>query len=775
MAQFKVPASPTKYPYKSSEFLGADFTSESSTVSEDKSPNVVNMIRSVPGKVRKRMGYHTVNDYEAQIYGAHKFTATGDFLIHAGTKLYNFARLPNREWIDDDGNNVIAVNKEYGKYRRGILNSKEFIPGEWYLINETVAAKLSSSYTDPVDVTDPANYDTPIITRIQTSTVSTDPVKFPYYQPETDQGLVSITVDFGGVSLTFGEFARFPDVYIPFVEGVQATANNILFLTGNISENLTYDGMAEHKSVSFQLGQKLVILDGTSIKIYDGNDVKDIRECGYVPTLTISKNPSGGGTDYEPLNLVCPTFIEQFVVDSTTASAKKFQMTFGDLDDTPVKAWVLNNEGNWIEKKEGRDFSVNRQKGIITFVNAPGITPITGEDNVKIQVDRTVEGYAERICHCTIGILFGVNGANDRLFVSGNSDKGRGVFGELYSYINYDWFSQQYDPTYFGDTWYAKLGSDASAIMGYSIINNYLATHKDYNEDYQSVLIRQGDLVDGQPSFKLINTLQGTGAISKYAFSYLATEPVFLTPLGIYAITAQDVTGEKYAQNRSYYLEGKLLKEPGLENAHSIAWKDYYILAINDHMYILDGLQPIRTDRSRPYATRQYAGFYFENVSATTMFVIDNELFFGTADGKIMKWYTNEKEVQSYNDNGEPITAIWETSDISEKHFYKNKTYRYIAVRCPPEVISSIEIWAQKDGIWELIKEDLVTLKYLSFQYLTFSKMTFSPNKTQRIAASKMRLKKLDHARFRFMNSKLNEPLGINDFAIEFTQGGNRK
>jgi hypothetical protein len=59
--------------------------------------------------------------------------------------------------------------------------------------------------------------------------------------------------------------------------------------------------------------------------------------------------------------------------------------------------------------------------------------------------------------------------------------------------------------------------------------------------------------------------------------------------------------------------------------------------------------------------------------------------------------------------------------------------------------------------------------------YFIYSKMTYSTNKTQRVTATKMRLKKLDHVRFRFENNKLNEPLGINDFAVEYTQGGNVK
>ena len=659
---FKIPNSPKKQVYLAENFLGADFTSEASTVDDTKSPNVENMIRSVPGKIRKRMGYTLFADYHECIYGVHHLSTTDVWLIHAGNKLYNLTAPKGSFWTDHFYNYIVTENED-----------------------------------------------------------------------------------------------------------------KILFNTDDIEVTLVYEGMAEHRSVSFQLNQKLVILDGTKLRMYNGEEVQPIENVAYIPTLSISKDYTGGGTDYEPLNLLQPAWIEQFYVKAEQASVTTFQLTFGGLDDTEVLAWVLNSSGEWVAKEENTDFTVDRTAGKVTFLVAPGASPISGTDNVKIQAYRTVPGYADRVNHCTIGAMFGVNGAGDRLFVSGNPDQGVDSSGNLYTYINCDWFSQQYDPTYFADTWYSKLGSDTSAIMGYSIINNYLAAHKDYNEQTQSILIREGDLIDDEPVFKLINTLQGAGAISKYCFSYLATEPVFLTRLGVYAVTAQDITGEKYAQDRSYYLEGRLLKEEGLENAIAYTWKDYYMVAINDHLYILDGLQPIHTDRSRPYATRQYVGFYFTNIPATVFFEINGDLYFGSEDGKVYRWNTDDKALESYNDNGEPITALWETADISEKLFYKKKTYRYLALRCMPEIASSVQILAQKEGQWAEIKNDITTLKYFSYENLQYSKMTYSCNKTQRVTATKIRLKKLDHVRFRFVNGILDEPLGINDFAVEYTQAGNVK
>ena len=56
---FKVPASPKKSIFVIDEFKGVDLTNTGSNIDEIRSPNAENMVRFVPGKVRKRTGYHT--------------------------------------------------------------------------------------------------------------------------------------------------------------------------------------------------------------------------------------------------------------------------------------------------------------------------------------------------------------------------------------------------------------------------------------------------------------------------------------------------------------------------------------------------------------------------------------------------------------------------------------------------------------------------------------------------------------------------------------------
>ena len=54
---FKVPASPKRSIFNIDNFLGVDLTNTGANIEEVRSPNAENMIRYVPGKVRKRMGY----------------------------------------------------------------------------------------------------------------------------------------------------------------------------------------------------------------------------------------------------------------------------------------------------------------------------------------------------------------------------------------------------------------------------------------------------------------------------------------------------------------------------------------------------------------------------------------------------------------------------------------------------------------------------------------------------------------------------------------------
>lgn len=381
---------------------------------------------------------------------------------------------------------------------------------------------------------------------------------------------------------------------------------------------------------------------------------------------------------------------------------------------------------------------------------------------MSITAARSVPGYAGRIDCCDTGALYGVRAAADLLFLTGND-----------AYGNYDWYSGQNDPTYFSEMAYSVLGSAQSAIVGYSVVGDRLAAHKDDGETERNVILREGVLVDSQPAFPISGTLQGAGALAKHSFGYLGTEPLFLTKLGVYAITPQDLTGERYGQNRSFYLNGRLLKEPGLQDAFACVYGDLYYLCLNGVAYILDGLQPFAPERSMPYSTRQYAGFYRTNLPARVMWQHAGELYFGSEAGGVYRLYKDTRAAASYSDDGAAIVARWETPDIDGRLFYKNKSFRYLAARFMNAAVTSVKIYAHQKGFWQLVREESGRLRYFDFGSVVFSKLTLSGDNTPRVVNGKIQVKRVDKVRFAFENGEKNEPLGLFDVALEFGENGN--
>lgn len=245
-------------------------------------------------------------------------------------------------------------------------------------------------------------------------------------------------------------------------------AGDSLYLEGKA----IYTGMADERSVGRQFYGKLFIFDGKKALCYGEFEteetaaaetetdkaekpkafmVKTLEDAAYIPTVIISRKPTGGGTTLEPLNLIGRKWKESFLSDGT---AKVYQLTAKDLDADKVAVRIMTKEGEWTDKKEGTDFTVDRKNGTVTFTTAPGASPVTGYDNVEITAAKTRKGYADKINKCKIISLFGVNGAMDRMFLSGNPD-----------FPNRDWYCKMADGFFWGDLWYSTLGRTAARLL----------------------------------------------------------------------------------------------------------------------------------------------------------------------------------------------------------------------------------------------------------------------------------------------------------------------
>ena len=881
---FKIPKQPRKSIDVIDTFLGADFTNSPAGADKNKSPGLKNMIRDVPGKIRKCMGYETVLEPKTLFPTSYIFSTssvsghgTGYEWAVRDRKLSLYADRTVTFEIDilNAIDSQVQMATWYDTFGTDDIKDKIFSDrdiSDISMISGIHLVEHSGSYTISLSVTegeeaalpiwemytDPDDYekvvekcvngfhklrkDTCGLLHIGTSYIRdgvvlysdannhrsmswefdehlyiVDGKKFLRYglnSPKSDtvykdSKTTNNVVVRETVTLVLKRFnkkqniLRFVSVNSSSAAGSFAISEDKTTITytdrpSYVGQDITYSCIYEYRkgsSGSVSTGtvsvHHIVGIDGTPTY-----EIIPVEEIAYVPLMTIAKAPDGGGEAYYDLNLLSPAFTERFLPKQKYDSQGQirvgvwqddYYMSFDNLDEVePIVKQLNLSTGEWQELTYGTDFTVDYSLGLIHFTTAPSIpidetgAPIgQAEDTISITAYKTFQDYTDRINKCTIGTLFGVGGANDRLFLSGNPN-----------YVNYDWYSGAYmleedeqdqdnaqtaftSPTYYPDTGYSVLGSSASAIVGYSRVSNYLAAHKDKYERDQHIIIREGDLVDSAPTFRIINTLQGAAAVAPYSFGYLATEPLFLTEQGIYAVTAQDITGEKYAQNRSFYLDGKLLEEENLEDAYGFVYNDMYWLCLNDVAYILDGLQPMRSDRAEPYATRQYAGFYRTNIPANVMWEEDGRLFFGTKDGKVKRFFKDKYALESYNDDGEPIEAIWETGDLTGNVFFKNKTLKHIAVKLDSAIAASVNIFVMWRGLWNFVRTDHWRARQFQFSTEEFQYHTFSNDHTQRVIPKKVRFKNVDKFRLRLTNNELNESFALSDVGIEFTETDN--
>ena len=187
--------------------------------------------------------------------------------------------------------------------------------------------------------------------------------------------------------------------------------------------------------------------------------------------------------------------------------------------------------------------------------------------------------------------------------------------------------------------------------------------------------------------------IKGSGVISKRSMANLENEPLFVSSDNtINAVTPSDVLGERYSQQRSYYLNGALQSED-LSSSYACVWNQFYLLSVGSKVYILDGTQ-FFTERNTPFSHRQYAGFYWTGINARVMWVEDDALYFGDADGT-SRFYDGSLRTH-YNDDGVAIPLLLGYINGHRRNLCYEKTYSYIGLRLGAFVATGVKIQGKK-------------------------------------------------------------------------------
>lgn len=544
-------------------------------------------------------------------------------------------------------------------------------------------------------------------------------------------------------------------------------------MTANTFAEVAAD-MADKRSYGVQYNGKLALFDGESMRIYGEFDdalvLKKAEDEAFIPTVLINANADQappGGTEFEQVNFLTGKRYVNFVVNPESESSSfKLYVPEGKIT---ADGWLVtekvNDEGEW---SAITPTATDRTKGCITIAKSSVSDVPKNVDNVRIGyyvAPKENEG-AGVINKCTVGKLFGVGGNTNRLFLSGNPEKPNKVY---YSGLD--------DLLYFPNQGYVTVGADASEVVGFSRVSDYLAVHKEDNGQDASIFLISGSLdYNSKAVFAVKAGINSNGAVSKYAFCDFAGEPVYLTKGGVYAITTQEITFEKYAENRSYFINQDLSRYD-LRNACAIEYENYYYLSLGDGVvYAADGRQKVY-ESNQPMSSFQYEWYKLDNIQARVWWEYGGNLYFGTQAGEIKRFFKANEHSASHNayrDDGEAVKCYWCTPYFYFDRMNEWKNLDALTVMLAPYGRSSVEVYYRARGISRRVTSEKNAVDIFDFNDVDFTRFTFRTDESPVVIATDSRLKRFMLIQFKFANN-LAEPFGMYGFEALYTITGRFK
>lgn len=482
-----------------------------------------------------------------------------------------------------------------------------------------------------------------------------------------------------------------------------------------------YDGLADTQVTFFQMNNKCYIMDGTHYLVYDGTTVSPVIP--YIPTIMMSTNPATSvGEPFEDVNFLTKYFKQSFSGDNTT---KIYQLALTGLD-AALPTITIDNVATTA-------FTYNAALGQVTFTNAP----TKGTNNVVIQASKTGIDNPSIIMGCRFAMAFG--GTNDsRIFVSGNP-----------LYPNFMYRSGLYDPTYFEENGFYRVGTPDDPITGFARQYSYLIVFKQ-----QSIYNVEYDISDstGVATFPIKMINDSVGCYAKNSIQIIDNAPVFMDRNGVYSLNQTNLKDERNVEILSTRIENLLLFEKNLQNAVAIDYDQKYYLAVNGLIFVFD--------------YRQSEWFVFDDFPVDCFLEFNRNLYFGY-QGMIYRYMDDGSNPSPYNDDGRPIAAYWRSKIMSFGSDEELKFVKKVFYSIMPSTDTSAQLWytTNKKNRKFFKESTYKTVGYNTWNYTTF---TYGSVNFPQESSNKVKQKKIIYFQIELRNEKLNEGLNILSVGIQY-------
>lgn len=486
------------------------------------------------------------------------------------------------------------------------------------------------------------------------------------------------------------------------------------------------------KSSFFIFDDKVYINDGLNYLVYDGNLLHKVSDNAFVPTTTINRSPSGGGTVYQDVNLLQSKRINTFVADG---SSKDFYLDTTNINS--VDEVYVNNVLTTA-------YTTSLVLGKISFNTAPAKPSLEGTSNIKIVFSKSVEGYIDRISKCCISQVF-----DNRVFFTGND-----------SFKNAIFHSELNNPSYISDLSYYQDGTSESKIKSITVGNNILWVFKEPNQENATVFYH---IPTTSSEFgRIYPSKQGNVSTGCYSTSINFNDDiVFLSKHGLEGING-DIAMEQLLSHRSSLVDNKLTSLNNFDNAQMVEWKGYLLILVDNYVFLADSRQKYQGINGIEY---EWYLWGIEHSNPSILKEYKGELYIGSKDGSIYLF-------DGTNDNGNVIYSYWTTpmDSFGYSNTLKTTNKRGGVARIktiPNGKIKIAEKTNKKDERF-ITSKSSTGFNYENMNYDNFAYTTKNDN----YIVYKIKEKKFITISLKFYSDEIDKPFGLHSAILEVFVGG---
>ena len=489
--------------------------------------------------------------------------------------------------------------------------------------------------------------------------------------------------------------------------------------------------VGNYDTTFFSFDGKVYFLNGHKYYSYDGTTLAEVE--GYTPLVFVNAPPTGGGTEYDPINILSPKKHMTFNGDGTSSTYQLAQKNISSVDKVIVNGTEVASTG----------YSVNTTNGTVTFTNIP----TAGTDNVDIYWSKT-DGNRGLIEGMKAGIVYGGD-VDTKVFLYGNDSTPNRI---RFSATANGAPSAEYFPA----TNLVDIGVKNFAVTDCTRQYDRLIVTTNKPEAYTIGI----DLIDVNgyetPSVVTLPLNEVHGNIAFAQGQVINNDPVTIEKGQIIRWKSTTIRDERNMEVISDKIKDDLISLD-LSAAKTCDFQDRNQLwvAIGNKVYIYN------------YFNKTYSRLLLP-VDSDLFQVVGRSMYMSDLEGCLYKF---DENYQLFDD--EPIKAHWEMNFSNFGTSYLRKTMRKIWVLMQPQMSASADI-GYITNVNESPVKKTISYKLVFFDDTDFADWSFKVSSDPQPFRLKLKAKKFTNLKITIDNEN-EDDCTILELALKLEANGESK